>query len=110
MVTINAYIQNVLNQLPTETPFKIPFFFPQNNPLVSETEVNYMSASRLAQNVRDKMLSEFDSVQVDSYANFAPRATGAVDAMLCGFILEGDMGDFERASQPVSSGDWYYNL
>lgn len=71
-----------------------------------------MSASRLAQNVRDKMLSEFDSVQVDSSTlySFAPRATGAVDAMLCGFILEGDMGDFERVSQSVSSGDWYYNL
>lgn len=67
-----------------------------------------MSASRLAQNVRSKMLSEFDSVQLNNYSvNDRP---GAVDAMLCGFILEGDLGDFDSQPESNGSGDWYYNL
>lgn len=65
-----------------------------------------MSVSRLTQNVRNKMLVEFDSVQ--SVSN---ESSDNADAILCGFILEGDMNDFEALGDATqSSGDWYYSV
>lgn len=66
-----------------------------------------MSVSRLALNVHSKMLVEFDSTMQMNNS----KSEGAVDAMLCGFILEGDSQEFETLSDTsAGSADWYYNL
>ena len=66
-----------------------------------------MSVSRLALNVHSKMLVEFDS----SMQMTNSQTDGAADAMLCGFILEGDLGEFDTLSDAsAGSTDWYYSL
>ena len=67
-----------------------------------------MSALSLAHNVHSKLLVEFDSnLQVSN-----KPSEGAVEAMLCGFILEGEATSFDTLSDgnDNSSNDWYYNL
>ncbi len=75
-----------------------------------EGEVIPMSASRLAQSVRNKMLVEFNSIELNPYQKQETVSAGPVDAILCGFILEGEMNDFDSVAQSASSGDWYYSL
>ena len=69
--------------------------------------------SRLTLNVHSKMLTEFDRApQLSCESASEKQASPAVEAMLCGFILEGDQTDAFRRSRDAESkeDDWYYNL
>ncbi len=56
------------------------------------------------------MLVEFNSIELNPYQKQETVSAGPVDAILCGFILEGEMNDFDSVAQSASSGDWYYSL
>ncbi|MBK9145464.1 MAG: hypothetical protein IPM23_23565 [Candidatus Melainabacteria bacterium] len=66
--------------------------------------------SRLSLNVHSKLINEFDQVPQASAARGDRSHSPAVEAMLCGFILEGEPGDFAADKGPKEDRDWYYNL
>ncbi len=64
---------------------------------------------KLANDVRGKFFQDFERL-VDTNASGAPSATNnAVDAMLRGFILEGN--EIDSNGQPqINEQDWFYRL
>lgn len=66
---------------------------------------------KLAQNVRAKFFQDFERAVSDVRDEpRGGRSNEAVDAILCGFILEGD--DFNQAPEQTASveQDWFYKL
>ncbi len=65
---------------------------------------------KLAQNVRAKFFQDFEKAEVSSEED-QPQGTYSPDvqAMLCGFILEGDDLDYSPEAASVEQ-DWFYKL
>jgi hypothetical protein len=65
---------------------------------------------KLAQNVRAKFFQDFERASTEQDL---PKQNGynpAVQAMLCGFILEGDDLNFAPEVESNVEQDWFYKL
>lgn len=65
---------------------------------------------KMAQNVRAKFFQDFERASTEQDLPKQSAYNPAVQAMLCGFILEGDELNF--APEPASNveQDWFYKL
>lgn len=65
-------------------------------------------SGQLAQNVRAKLFQDYEQSVDDKHGRREEQST-AVQAMLCGFILEGE--DFNPAPSATNNEqDWFYKL
>lgn len=64
---------------------------------------------KLAQNVRAKFFQDFEKATSDEEQPQQGTYSPDVQAMLCGFILEGDDMDFSPEAASVEQ-DWFYKL
>jgi len=65
---------------------------------------------KLAQNVRAKFFQDFERSATEDDQQKSNAHNPAVEAMLCGFILEGDDMDFSPAQSTNVEQDWFYKL
>jgi len=83
-----------------------PNLQPQRNGAGVVTTMN----GKLAQNVRAKFFQDFERCSTE--ADPAQKGTHSkdVEAMLCGFILEGDELSFAPEQATNVDQDWFYKL
>lgn len=65
---------------------------------------------KLAQNVRAKFFQDFEKSSVDENQPQQKNYSPDVQAMLCGFILEGEDLDFSPEQATNVEQDWFYKL
>ena len=80
-------------------------------PVVPGVGVRFMTA-KLAQNVRTKLFDDIERLVVETdHQQEKAGGSPAVEAMLCGFILEGETLSFAPAvEQKTVEQDWFYKL
>ncbi len=71
-----------------------------------------MSNGKLEQDVRAKFFQDFQKSTVETEEHKPNSNSAAVEAMLRGFILEGDDLCFEPTNQQptLNEQDWFYKL
>jgi hypothetical protein len=65
---------------------------------------------KLAQNVRAKFFQDFERCSTEQESAQQKNHSPAVEAMLCGFILEGDEINFAPEQASNVDQDWFYKL
>lgn len=65
---------------------------------------------KLAQNVRAKFFQDFERCATNEDPTQQKSSSPAVEAMLCGFILEGDEMSFAPEQATNVDQDWFYKL
>lgn len=67
--------------------------------------------AKLAQDVRAKLFDDVERLVVETEINQeAQEKSPAVEAMLCGFILEGESLSFAPEQSATVEQDWFYKL
>lgn len=65
---------------------------------------------KMAQSVRAKFFQDFERASTDQELPQQSAHNPAVQAMLCGFILEGDDLNFAPDAATNVEQDWFYKL
>jgi hypothetical protein len=65
---------------------------------------------KLQQNVRAKFFQDFERCSSEQESAQQQNNSPAVEAMLCGFILEGDEISFAPEQATSVDQDWFYKL